>query len=27
MRHIHAPRSALKIGRIASRTAFPRKVV
>ncbi|AVI87781.1 hypothetical protein BTW15_03435 [Pseudomonas syringae pv. tomato] len=25
MRHIHAPRSALKIGRRASRTAFPRK--
>ncbi|MBL3873230.1 DUF1534 domain-containing protein [Pseudomonas syringae pv. theae] len=27
MRHIHAPRRALKIGRRASRTAFPRRVV
>ncbi|MBL3832690.1 DUF1534 domain-containing protein, partial [Pseudomonas syringae pv. theae] len=25
MRHIHAPRRALKIGRRASRTAFPRR--
>ncbi|NVL39425.1 DUF1534 domain-containing protein, partial [Pseudomonas syringae pv. actinidiae] len=24
-RHIHAPRRALKIGRRASRTAFPRR--